>query len=83
MYSLYPNLIVQVSSQVAFNSQRIKTKDENVNVDNGNHHRRERNGTPRQLNNIDNSHHSNNSGNLGLLELLEFVKDSGNLGYFD
>ena len=51
---------------------------DNVNVDNGNHHRRERNGTPRQLNNVDNSHHSNNSGNLGLLELLEFVKDSGN-----
>ena len=55
-------LLLKVSSQVAFNSQRIKTKDESVNVEKSNHQRRERNGTPRQLNHVDDGHHSNNSG---------------------
>jgi hypothetical protein len=55
----------EVSSQVAFNSQRIKTKDENDGVDNINHLRSERNGTPRQLSHVEHNHHSIASGNEG------------------
>ena len=56
----------KVSSQVAFNSQRIKTKDESVDVDSVfdslDSLRRERNGTPRQLNHVDNGHQTQSSG---------------------
>ena len=64
----------KVSSQVAFNSQRIKTKDESGNAENINHVPRERNGSPRKLNHVEDAHHSNTPGknNKHELHLLDY-----------
>ena len=56
--------ILKVSSQVAFNSQRLKTKDKVGGAENVNLLRRERNGTPRQLTKQEDDYRSNSSGNI-------------------
>ena len=61
----------------------MKTKDENDGVDNINHLRSERNGTPRQLSHVEHNHHSIASGidnivrSLGLTSLFQKLKMCG------
>ena len=67
-----------MSSQVAFNSQRIKTKDENGIGENINHLRRERNGNSRRLSHIDDDHHLSDLRKGKQLSVLS-LKNGNNL----